>query len=182
MWLWVKSCHWLINYMKAATVYCKIYRIIWPHRIHHRALRQLWWQAGQLKWSYSDAMIAWTWICTRQLQQSHILIRYRQSTATRTSTNLSKSPINLQNYLQQKETSHYCSFSTDWAGVYSTYHVSTTKQLKKGTNRHDHRFMAIIQYRSTCVSRHLQLRTGGFCWCKVLPPACPCWWQPAHSD
>jgi len=30
-------------------------------------------------------------------------------------------------------------------------------------------------YRSTCVSRHLQLRTGKFCWCKVLLPACPCW-------
>ena len=26
-------------------------------------------------------------------------------------------------------------------------------------------------YRSTCVSRHLPLRTGGFCWCKVLPHA-----------
>ena len=25
-------------------------------------------------------------------------------------------------------------------------------------------------YRSTCVSRHLQLRTRGFCWCKVLLP------------
>ena len=37
-------------------------------------------------------------------------------------------------------------------------------------------------YTSTCVSRHLQLRTGGFCWCNVLQPACPCWWQPAHSD
>ena len=23
-------------------------------------------------------------------------------------------------------------------------------------------------YRSTCISWHLQLRTGGFCWCKVL--------------
>jgi len=30
-------------------------------------------------------------------------------------------------------------------------------------------------YSSTCVSRPLQLRTGGFCWCKVLLPACPCW-------
>ena len=29
-------------------------------------------------------------------------------------------------------------------------------------------------YRSACVSRQLQLRTGGFCWCKVLLPACPC--------
>ena len=27
-------------------------------------------------------------------------------------------------------------------------------------------------YRSTCVSQHLQLRTG--VWCKVLLPACPC--------
>jgi len=25
-------------------------------------------------------------------------------------------------------------------------------------------------------------RTGGFCWCKVLVPACPCWRHPAHSD
>ena len=25
-------------------------------------------------------------------------------------------------------------------------------------------------YRSTCVSSHLQLTTGGFCWCKVLLP------------
>ena len=30
-------------------------------------------------------------------------------------------------------------------------------------------------YRSTCLSQHLQLRTGGFCWCKVLLPAFPCW-------
>jgi len=28
-------------------------------------------------------------------------------------------------------------------------------------------------YRSTCVSRYLQLRTGGFRWCIVLLPACP---------
>ena len=27
-------------------------------------------------------------------------------------------------------------------------------------------------YRSTSVSQHLQLRTGGFSWCKVLLPAC----------
>ena len=26
-------------------------------------------------------------------------------------------------------------------------------------------------YRTTCISWHLQLRTGGFCWCKVLLPA-----------
>jgi len=26
------------------------------------------------------------------------------------------------------------------------------------------------------------VRTGGFCWCKVLLPACPCWQEPAHSD
>ena len=37
-------------------------------------------------------------------------------------------------------------------------------------------------YRSTCVSRHLQLRTGGFRWCKVLLPACPCKRQPARSE
>ena len=25
-------------------------------------------------------------------------------------------------------------------------------------------------YRSTCISRHLKLRTGGFCWCKFYCP------------
>jgi len=37
-------------------------------------------------------------------------------------------------------------------------------------------------YSSTCVSRHLQLRTGGFCRCKVLLPTCPCWRQPVHFN
>ena len=34
--------------------------------------------------------------------------------------------------------------------------------------------------RSNRVSRHLQIRTGGFCWCKVLLLACPCRRQPAY--
>ena len=42
--------------------------------------------------------------------------------------------------------------------------------------------VCVCVYRSTCVSQHLQLRTGGFCSCKVLLPACPCWRQPAHLD
>ena len=29
-------------------------------------------------------------------------------------------------------------------------------------------------YGSTCGSWHLLLKMGGFCWCKVLLPACPC--------
>ena len=29
-------------------------------------------------------------------------------------------------------------------------------------------------YRTTCISRHTQLRTGGFRWSKVLLPRCPC--------
>jgi len=37
-------------------------------------------------------------------------------------------------------------------------------------------------YRSTCVSWHLQVKIGGFCWCKVRMPACPCRRQPAHLD
>jgi len=43
---------------------------------------------------------------------------------------------------------------------------------------YNNRFTAIAK--STCVSRHLQLRTGGFCWCKV--PACLFWGQPAYSE
>jgi len=37
-------------------------------------------------------------------------------------------------------------------------------------------------YSSTCAGRHLPLRTGEFCWCKVVLPTCPCWRQPVHSD
>jgi len=36
--------------------------------------------------------------------------------------------------------------------------------------------------RTTCVSRHTQLRTGGFCCSEVLLPACPCLWQLSHSN
>jgi len=38
-------------------------------------------------------------------------------------------------------------------------------------------------YRSTCASRrHAQLRTRGFCWSKLLLPACLCWRQLVHLD
>ena len=37
-------------------------------------------------------------------------------------------------------------------------------------------------YRTTCISQHPQLRTGWFCWSKVLLPAWRCWRQLAHSD
>jgi len=33
---------------------------------------------------------------------------------------------------------------------------------------HIPRCVDLDRRRSTCVSRQLQLRTGGFCWCKVL--------------
>jgi len=40
-------------------------------------------------------------------------------------------------------------------------------------------------YRTTCISRHPQLTSGGLrlsSWSKVLLLACPCRWQLAHSD
>ena len=37
-------------------------------------------------------------------------------------------------------------------------------------------------YRTTFLSQHPLLRNGGFCWCKVLLPARPCWHQQVHSD
>jgi len=64
--------------------------------------------------------------------------------------------------------------------VLKTY-VFKQKQTHTHTYRHNKPVLRPL-YRSTCVSRHLQLRTGGFCWCKVLLPACHCWWQPAHLD
>ena len=39
-------------------------------------------------------------------------------------------------------------------------------------DNNNHRFMAIIHV-NLC-QWHLQLSTGGFCWCKVLLPACSC--------
>jgi len=37
-------------------------------------------------------------------------------------------------------------------------------------------------YKSTSVSQYPQLRTGGFCWTKVLLPTCSCRWQLANLD
>jgi len=67
--------------------------------------------------------------------------------------------------------------------VYIQYIVISLYLVKKDLHctTSYHRFRPL--YMSTCVSQHLQLRTGVFCWCKVSLPACPCWrQQPAHSD
>ena len=58
---------------------------------------------------------------------------------------------------------------TCWAVVRNIVMTTTTTVLQ-------------VLYRSTCISWHFQLRTGGFCWCEVLLPACPCWRRPAYSD
>jgi len=61
--------------------------------------------------------------------------------------------------------------------------VKHRRQYNKLGHNSNNKHLLRPVYRSTCVSRmHLQLRTGVFCWCKVLLPACPCWRQPAHSD
>jgi len=61
--------------------------------------------------------------------------------------------------------------------------VKSSKQLWS-LKEQQHTTTSVLRplHRSTCVSLHLQFRNGGFCWCKVLLSACPCWWQPAHSD
>jgi len=56
------------------------------------------------------------------------------------------------------------------------FHLSLRVFIWNSNN--NHRFTAV----TTCVSWHVQLRTGGFCWCKVLLPTCPHWQQPAHLD
>jgi len=62
-------------------------------------------------------------------------------------------------------------------------HISENKNIiYYNTHSHTHTTVLRPLYRSTGISRHLQLRTGGFCWCKVLLPGCPCWRQPVHSD
>jgi len=50
----------------------------------------------------------------------------------------------------------------------STKHEMKIKKILiilRRTQQHNHLFTMAL-YRSTCVSGHLQLRTGGFCWCK----------------
>ena len=40
--------------------------------------------------------------------------------------------------------------------------------------------VCVCVYSSTYISRHLQLRSGLFCWCKVFLPACRCCRQTTH--
>jgi len=61
------------------------------------------------------------------------------------------------------------------------YYEICPAQIFRGVSNNQRTAVLRPLCRSTCVSRHLQLRTGGFCWCRVLLPACPCWWQPAHA-
>jgi len=65
---------------------------------------------------------------------------------------------------------YYCQYYQHTTGV-SDFSVTTTNTI-------------ILRplYRTICVSRHSQLRTGGLCRSKVLLPTCPCWQQLAHSD
>jgi len=57
--------------------------------------------------------------------------------------------------------------------VNTIIYTALTEQHK--TNRQNNTTTTTVLrplYRSTCVGQHLQLTTGGFCWCKVLLPAC----------
>ena len=58
--------------------------------------------------------------------------------------------------------------------VFSRYTISACKQQPP--------FYSNYKGQPVQPSQQLQLRTGGFCWCKVLLPACPCWQQPARVN
>ena len=67
------------------------------------------------------------------------------------------------------------------AGTRQSEHGSSWLRCAEACNRsiveqHNSNSQTVLQslHRSTCVSRHRQLTTGGFCWCKVLLLACPC--------
>jgi len=47
--------------------------------------------------------------------------------------------------------------------IHESSDESVCLNSENNENNNNHPF-----YRSTCVSQHLQLRPGGFCWCKVL--------------
>jgi len=55
-------------------------------------------------------------------------------------------------------------FNGHFPAVHTTVHTTTGNTL-------------LSSYRTTCASQHPQLRTGRFCWSKVLLPTCPCWWH-----
>jgi len=59
--------------------------------------------------------------------------------------------------------------------------LQTTPQSQKNSQTTTAIIVLWPLYRSTCVRWHLQFLTG-FCWCKVLQPACPCWQQLTHWD
>jgi len=68
---------------------------------------------------------------------------------------------------------------------WSSHSYNSVKLLQSAHDDNDDTTTTTILrplYRATCVSWHRQLRTGRFCCRNVLLPACPCWWQLAHSD
>jgi len=80
------------------------------------------------------------------------------------------------NALQPASHKYRRSWSLTFLNNNTTNKYRKTKSVKKKT---------IPTVLWPCVSRHSQLRTGGFCWSKwskVLLLAGPCWWQLVHSD
>jgi len=89
-------------------------------------------------------------------------------------------PINtIWTWTESVARSWWCS---DMAGIYSncsTHKIIITIQKNYIYSSYQTTQPPVL--RSTCISQHLQLRTGEFRSCKVLLPICPCWRQPEHS-
>jgi len=73
--------------------------------------------------------------------------------------------------------SSYPKWHTDWFRNFSTAHDYNQQTYRYQPQPPVLRPLPV--YRAACISWHLQLRTGVFCWHKVLLPA---WQQPAHFD
>jgi len=66
-----------------------------------------------------------------------------------------------------------CSSSPEWR-MFSVHGPTKKSQLSQHMYHHNNNKTTVLWplHRSTCISWQLQLRTGGFCRCKVLLPAC----------
>ena len=112
-----------------------------------------------------------------------MLVQYMLSSCVRLSVCLSQAGI-----VSKRPEESSCFLARRLPSTYPTLfckeiwvHLKKIRVLPSGTATSTTTILQPL-YRSTCISRHLQSRTGGFCWCQVLLSAFPCWRHPVHSD
>ena len=124
-----------------------------------RTTRVSWYQKGKTNLDFTEARDSeWQW---------HQLGHMQVCTSLQTDNHASNPPLKFftgrMPFLPPNQQRH----STEGIELYGVRKIGVLETTTTAT-------VLWPLYRSVCVSRHLQLRTGGFCWCKVLMSACFC--------